>query len=89
MPSTYLDCPGVSHGGTYAPRYDKPYALQTPAPCDCHSQRYPQRHRLLVPSHERHARPRKHAAHGLGLMFHSLRAFLLNAIKRNQTPPHY
>ena len=29
-------------------------------------------------------RHRKHAAHGLGLLFHSLRAFPLNAIKRNQ-----
>ena len=27
MPSTYLDRPGVSHGGTYAPPCDKPYAL--------------------------------------------------------------
>ena len=27
---------------------------------------------------------RKHAARGLGLLFHSLGAFLLNAIKRNQ-----
>ena len=27
---------------------------------------------------------RKHAAHGLGLLFHSLRAFSLNVIKRNQ-----
>ena len=57
MPSTYLDRPGTSHGGTTRPATTRPTRSRPRHPVTA-TQRHPQRHPPLVPSHEHLVRPR-------------------------------